>query len=381
MYPFQFGKKEDRKVGKQRRRKYTFEMGANWLDGTNSGNPLSTLVKENGMSGTVQAFNYRFYNETGGRDYNEEQSKSGTATDQMRKIGEAIDSFGEYCRRRSSSRGKKRHNAKRSTKTLLCDRIEDNNGMTVQTLYRKIGKWNPLKDTNKNSKGAKGVAAQFLHFDLQEGAGADDVSAKVVISPNPTYDDFGKDDYLIADKRGYSFTAKALGAQYLATSTNTLDNIEFDDDRLVLGSKVILIKWDATGKGNVEVIRCMTEKVVRDDGVVTYPCKRNIKAFSRIIAKQFISTFSVEVLKKSVELERKGTSLYDSIDIAPRFYPYLSSTDLGDAMNQNALGLYVKAFFQFEENFWGNDAEYAVSAYSANGYRGDFAPVWQVRER
>lgn len=188
----------------------------------------------------------------------------------------------------------------------------------------------------------------------------------------------GTGGYLIADRRGFSFTAKALGAQYLATTSTTADDdIAFDDDRLMLGSKVVLVKWDPEGKDKVEVVRCETEKVVRDDGVIVYPCRRTLKAFSWVIAEQFISTFSVEVLKKTVELEKKGASLYDSLDVAPRFYPHLSSTDLGDALYQNALGMYTKIFFQFAFNFWG-ETEYAVSAYSTDGYSGDFAPVWQV---
>ena len=95
--------------------------------------------------------------------------------------------------------------------------------MTVKQLYRKVRKC---------------VAAQFFQSDFENGASTDVASAVEKVLPNPTFDGFSGEGYLIADRRGSPSPPRSWVRSTSTTSTNihtTADDyVSFDDDRLNL---------------------------------------------------------------------------------------------------------------------------------------------------
>ena len=69
----------------------------------------------------------------------------------------------------------------------------------------------------------------------------------------------------------------------------------------MLDKNVVKVEWDPEGKQDVVITLCETEQDKKDDSPILYPCKtqgNNKPILTKVNAKQFISTFSIGILKK-----------------------------------------------------------------------------------
>lgn len=219
-------------------------------------------------------------------------------------------------------------------------------------------------------------AVEYIYHDKEIATTPWSTSAKdwfyaygvVFDSENP---DFGKEkDYYVSDPRNYIYLLKSKLADVLSTSKNTPEEIIIDDDRLFLNSKITSVKWDPEGVEDVVITYCKTTK----ENEFSFPCADSERFELR--AAEFISTFTVGILKKTMELERMDSYppiIFD--DIAPKFDPPLSSIDnLAKTLDQREMGTLTKLFMQFSCNFWGDKETYLLP-YNEDGYQCDFIPL------
>ena len=115
---------------------------------------------------------------------------------------------------------------------------------------------------------------------------------------------------------------------------------------------------------------------------VFFKCKRNIKSFFFIKAKDLVTTWSLGVWKKSIELDVEEMPLWKSLDVAPRFYPPLTKAapSVKDGLELSGMGSYTKIAIAFKKKFWSN-REYFLSAAVNGEFKGDFVPVIQNLDR
>ena len=190
--------------------------------------------------------------------------------------------------------------------------------------------------------------------------------------------------YIVADLRGIKSIAESLASQYMKSEKDTCGFRDFsEEDRLKLKHKIVKIYWDPEGVEDIRLVVCRTFKKSQPGMHDRFPCRRGARNFFIVKANEFISTFSLGVLQKSIELEMQDTSFEDSINVAPRFVPPLSSiVELSDTILKDEMANYNKLFLQFEHEFWDTDVRYILSAATGSSFprgkvfHGDFAPVW-----
>lgn len=358
-------------------KKYSIELGAQWIDGID-GSPSWDLAVESGLLGSFDEFGFEVYDENGDRDLFEEYFEEGSeclAVDTANSISDSI-AFGCL----QVNEGDPIENQ------TLCDSIASSGSLFVPGNNDDISvemTWDMAADFRIFDRDSPSSArnCQTFYEDFEQGLAPYEVSTNNSV-PLKAYVDFGDGDYFVSDDRGFSWLPKYLCAKYLSTSVNTPEEIVFDDERLKLNHKIVVVKWDPEGEKDVIVVACLTERVDDNPNMpALFPCKPGRRNLFLIRANEFVSTFSVSVLRESVRLEKEGVSFRDSVDIAPRFKPALSETIEGiDIILGYRAGIYNKAFFQFSKKFWSN-AAYMQSAYSEGPYVGDFAPTWSNRAR
>jgi len=211
--------------------------------------------------------------------------------------------------------------------------------------------------------------AEYIYADKEVAIAPWRTSAKDWFSSDAVFggDDFGETkDFIVADERSYSYLLKRKLRNVLKTSVNTPSEIVFDEaDRLSFNSKITNVKWDPKGKKDVTITYCKTTKV----GKQSYPCVDS-ERYTRG-AKNFISTFTVGILKKSIECER---GLLSDCPV-PLFDPPLSSQELlTETLDNLDMGTLTKVYLQFEKKFWGDKETYFTPSNSS-GYDCDAAPL------
>ena len=142
-------------------------------------------------------------------------------------------------------------------------------------------------------------------------------------SENLTYAQYGEDNNLVIDPRGYSAIIHGEAASFLSE----------DDDRLMLNTKVTNVSYTDHGV-----------TVHNEDG-------------SCVSAAYAICTFSLGVLQNDV------------VAFEPELPDWKRT-----AIYQYDMGTYTKIFFQFNETFWPEKTEYFL--YASPLERGHWA-VWQ----
>lgn len=226
--------------------------------------------------------------------------------------------------------------------------------------------------------------------------------------PINTYNDFKDADFWVGGKRsrGYEWLVESKAAEFIKTDVNNNRRKVFNDpEHLEFNKKIVRVRWskntDSTtdsdsddsdysssdsyvkkSKKHVFVTVCQTYEVKEDNRPIRYLCVPG--SFQTYKANHFVSTFSLGVLQKSLEEEKQGRSLRQSVDVAPRFIPPLSSVEsLKNALNSYPMAEYSKIFFQFKSQekggpgrFW-DDSQFFLSAFSKGQWVGTYAPVWQ----
>jgi len=361
-----FGANENNEEG------YSIELGATWIDGL-EGSPSWELRNEVNLDGTLQFFGFEFYDENGDRDLFNEFFEEGSECLNVDTASNVATNLTLDCLQLSE--GDEVLNEE------LCNRLtngadfvpEDDDDINEEEEWFLATGFKVENEINPTSA----RACQTFYHDFEQGISTRRTSANNSVPLN-AYEDFGavdeSSDFWVGDPRGFAWLPKYQASLFLNTSVRTDDTIVFDDNRLRFKNKIIIVKWDPEGKKRVEVTVCKTIEDKMENGQVFYPC---LPRSFKIRGNEFVSTFSNQVLKKSLELELENVSFRDSRDIAPRFDPPLSSIDgMQDVLLPNELGIYTKVFLQFTEKFWNTTSEYFVSAASGEGYNGDFAPIW-----
>jgi len=210
---------------------------------------------------------------------------------------------------------------------------------------------------------------EYAYTDIELGRAPWEVSAKHWFGDG-TFGDFGEErDFLVFDDRSYLFLLKVKASRVLDTSKNTDNEIVIKDNRLMLNKKITKIYWDPDGETDVIVTYCNTKKV----NEYSFPCTNGSRY--NVTTTDFVSTFSMGVLKNSIELELSSNSM-NSDDIAPMFYPPLSSVGLiKNNLDNTEMGSLIKVFMQFKCKFW-EDKELFFTPYSKDGFQCDYAPTF-----
>eukprot|EP00588_Corethron_pennatum_P005978 CAMPEP_0194289520 /NCGR_PEP_ID=MMETSP0169-20130528/39225_1 /TAXON_ID=218684 /ORGANISM="Corethron pennatum, Strain L29A3" /LENGTH=646 /DNA_ID=CAMNT_0039036823 /DNA_START=103 /DNA_END=2040 /DNA_ORIENTATION=+ len=366
---------------------YSVELGAQWIDGI-VGSPSWKIAEDVNLGGSFQKFDFSFYNETGDRDFFEENYEKGSECLKADTASDAAYKLALKCLKRSSD-----DPIVDPSVQELCNKINNNGEDFVPSDDYDITEedaWLIAKNfkTEDEPNPANARVCQAWCNEFSDGLSIKNISAKMEVE-DATYYDFGKPegktwDYWVGDPRGFAWLPKTQAASFLNTALKTENDIVFDDDRLQFHTKITKIEWDPKGKKDVKVSMCKTKAKRNENGQILFPCLPGKKHHFNLEGNEFVSTFSNQVLKKSFELEQDGVSIKASYDVAPRFVPPLSSIDsMGDALLPTEMGLYTKLFFQFTEKFWPSEEgqEFFLSAASGGDYVGDFAPVWSNFDR
>jgi len=224
----------------------------------------------------------------------------------------------------------------------------------------------------QNDKNGTCVARviEYAWLDIEMGRAPWEVSAKHWLNGGTFSGEFGEEkDFLVFDDRSYLFLLKAKASKVLDTSKNTDNEIVIKDNRLLLNKKITKIYWDPDGETDVIVTYCNTKKL----NEYSFPCTNDSRY--NVTTGDFVSTFSMGVLKNSLELELSSNSM-NSDDIAPMFYPPLSSVGLiKKTLDNTEMGSLIKVFMQFKCKFW-EDKELFFTPYSKDGFQCDYAPTF-----
>ena len=351
---------------------YRLEAGANWVQGLN-GNPVWGEAIRFGLSGAAQNFDdITYYRADGTADPANALYNRGSACEREFVAYELAGAISSRCLQPSAA-----DNPPKQVDRNFCGHylgvpfeFKDDDDLSNDAL-QQLGGFDPTTDAEQAEARACDIYSQDF-----EWAEFPNVTSGNNTLPANTYSDFRDADYWVGgDTRGYAWIVHSLAAEYLATSVN--NNIEkvFVDPRLRRQRKITRVEWDPTGQTSVRVTTCETEKVLLAEGRVHWKCVGGTNEVAE--ADNFVSTFSLGVLRRSLAEEAAGSPLPASIDVAPRFTPALSSVPaLAHAINEYPMAYYLKVFMQFSHKFW-DDAQLTVSAYSRDRWVGEFAPVWQ----
>ncbi|KAL2871406.1 putative flavin containing polyamine oxidase [Aspergillus lucknowensis] len=269
---------------------YTIELGANWVQGLGSSsaeNPVWGLAKKYQLQNTVSDYDSILtYNETGYTDYSH-----------------IFDTYSAA-----------RETASKHAGRILNENLQD---MTARSGLALAG-WKPHRDD------MAAQAVEWWNWDW-ESSFSPETSSFVfgVAGENLTFNQFGDQNNLVIDTRGYSAIIEGESATFLRPN----------DPRLWLNTQATKIEYSANGV------------VVRNaDG-------------SCVSAAYAICTFSVGVLQNEV------------VEFAPAL-PEWKQT----AIEKFSMGTYTKIFMQFNVTFWPEDTQYFL--YASPTTRG-YYPVFQ----
>ena len=184
--------------------------------------------------------------------------------------------------------------------------------------------------------------------------------------------DFGAEiDFLVSDKRSYSFMLKYVMSEVWNTSIRTKDAIVFEEpERIKYNSRITHVYWDPQGKKDVTIVYCVTKK----EGQHKYPCIDQQRYTER--AKNFISTLTVGSLRKSLECERaivwNTTMNAKQCATAGVFTPPLyKQKKLQTTLDHVKMGTLTKIYIQFKQRFWSDGVETFLTPFNSSGYTCD----------
>ncbi|KKK20750.1 hypothetical protein AOCH_006762 [Aspergillus ochraceoroseus] len=286
---------------------YLVEFGANWIQGLGSDtaeNPIWRLAQKYNLRNTYSNYSsIRTYNETGYTDYSN-----------------LLDTYAAARKRASEHAGQ-----------ILNQNLQD---MTARSGLALAG-WRPRKDN---------MAAQAVEWwnwgmnrnavEEEEGplhwevAYTPETSSLVfgVAGENLTFNQFGGQNNLVLDPRGYSAIIQGEAESFRPHASR-------DDARIRLRTEVTTIEYS-------------------DDGVLVHN-----RDGSCVSAAYAICTFSLGVLQNDVV----------------QFHPELPEWKQ-TAIEKFNMGTYTKIFMQFEQAFWPPDTQFFL--YASPTTRG-YYPVFQ----
>ncbi|GAB1200668.1 hypothetical protein APSETT444_010042 [Aspergillus pseudonomiae] len=252
-------------------------------------NPLVTLANKHRLKNTPDNFSSVLtYDETGYSDYQD--------------LLDAISDVKDV--------------AYRNAGQMLLDNIQDHNARTGFALAG----WNPQRSD------MKAQAVEWWNWDW-ECAASPEASSFIfgVAAENLTFNQFGEDNHMVVDPRGYSTIIEREASTFL--------HKEVQDRRLRLNTQVTDIKYSNKGV-----------KITNSDG-------------SCVSAAYAVCTFSLGVLQNDVV----------------QFHPALPKWKQ-TAIQKFTMGTYTKIFLQFDETFWPPDSQFFL--YASPTTRG-YYPVFQ----
>ncbi|KAL2830313.1 amine oxidase [Aspergillus cavernicola] len=270
---------------------YVIELGANWVQGLGSAtteNPIWRLAQKYSLQNTYSNYDSILtYNETGYTDYSH-----------------ILDEYSVARQKASEHAGQ-----------ILNNNLQD---MTARSGLALAG-WNPRRDD------MAAQAVEWWNWDW-EGAYSPETSSFVfgVAGENLTFNQFGDDNNLILDPRGYSSIIHGEATTFLTPN----------DPRLLLNTQVSEIHHSPNGI-----------TIHNSDGTC-------------ISAAYAICTFSVGVLQQS-----------NAVSFTPSL-PAWKQT----AIAKFNMGTYTKIFMQFNESFWPPETQFFL--YASPTTRG-YYPVFQ----
>ncbi|KAE8350537.1 amine oxidase [Aspergillus coremiiformis] len=271
---------------------YVVEFGANWLHGVGSGraeNPLVTLSRKHRLENVLDNdSSVLTYDETGYHDYQD-----------------LLDLFGHA-----------KQTAYRDAGQMLLANVQDGNARTGFAMAGWNPRWNDMK----------AQAVEWWNWDC-ESAASPEASSFIfgVAAENLTFNQFGEDNHMVVDPRGYSTIIEGEASTFLR---------ETQDRRLWLNTHVTKIEHSKKGV-----------KVTNQDG-------------SCISAAYAICTFSLGVLQNDV------------VQFHPPLPPWKQT-----AIQKFSMGTYTKIFLQFDTAFWPPDTQYFL--YASPTTRG-YYPIFQT---
>ncbi|CAN6357114.1 unnamed protein product [Urochloa humidicola] len=204
------------------------EIGANWVEGVNGGkmNPIwpmvnSTLKLRNFL--TDFSIVQNVYKEDGGLYDEGFVQKIIDRADAVEKRGEKLSA------------------------SLPASGSDDISILAMQRLYdhQPNGPATPVD-----------MVVDYFKYDF-EGAEPPRVTSLQTTVPNPTFTDFGDDEYFVADQRGYETVVYYLAGQYLKTDGSG----KIVDPRLQLNKVVREISYSPSGV----IVRTEDKSVYRAD--------------------------------------------------------------------------------------------------------------------
>ncbi|KAE8379358.1 flavin-containing amine oxidoreductase-domain containing protein [Aspergillus bertholletiae] len=261
---------------------YVIEFGANWRSYMASGQVEQ--AHKHGLKNTPDnVSSVLTYDETGYNDYQH-----------------LLDAFGDL-----------KSIAFRAAGQMLLDNIQDSN---ARTGFAMAG-WNPPRND------MKAQAVEWWDWASPEASSF----IFGVAAENLTFNQFGEDNHMVVDPRGYSTIIEREASTFL--------HKEVQDRRLWLNTQVTDIEYSRNGV-----------KITNNDG-------------SCITAAYAICTFSLGVLQNDVV----------------QFHPALP-TWKQTAIQKFSMGTYTKIFLQFDETFWPSDTQFFL--YASPNTRG-YYPIFQ----
>ncbi|KAL4967428.1 putative flavin containing polyamine oxidase [Aspergillus stella-maris] len=269
---------------------YIIEYGANWVQGLGSSNfenPVWSLAKKYNLENTWSNYDSILtYNETGYTDYTD-----------------VLDAYDAASEKASVHAGR-----------ILNYNLQD---MTARSGLALSG-WKPRRDD------MKAQAVEWWNWDW-EGAYSPETSSFVfgVAGENLTFNQFGDQNNLVIDRRGYSAIIQGEADTFLRP----------DDPRLRLNMQVTGIEHSP-------------------DGVTVHNADGTC-----LSAAYAICTFSVGVLQN------------DAVEFTPALPDWKQT-----AIYKFNMGTYTKIFMQFSETFWPNNTQFFL--YADPTTRG-YYPVFQ----
>ncbi|KAJ5462714.1 hypothetical protein N7475_007658 [Penicillium sp. IBT 31633x] len=267
---------------------YVVELGAYWVHGvgaTNgSVNPILRLAQKYNLTTALSDFSsIQAYDDTGSVNYTYLLDEYETASEKMAEIGS----------------------------TILKNNLQD---MSIRQ-GMALGGWKPKVDD------MAAQAVDWLKGDVENASPVGESSLAFSLAAGGfTFGQFGPDNYLITDPRGYSAIIEGEAATFLKKN----------DSRLLLNTKVTNISYSDTGV-----------TVYNHDGTC-------------IAANYAICTFSLGVLQNV------------AVDFNPEL-PLWKRT----AIQRFTMGTYTKIFMQFNETFWPKNSQNLL--YASPDRRGYYA--------
>jgi polyamine oxidase len=330
---------------------FTLEAGANWVQGLGK-NPVFQLVQEYGLKGLRNNFDDAIV-----FDENGNLVEAPYSTDDGALGDDAYVGAGEFSSRCLQA---EQPNLNRGTRNF-CNGIlpsfgngkrgDDFSNAEAETLFNGFIANTPFRRL-----------IQYYSQDFEWAQEPEVTSANNTLPPN-SYKDFVDDNYMaLDDPLGYARLFIKRAASFLTTSTNNDDQVIFDDERLLLNTRVLSVDYS----GSEVVVRVCTTSATTLHTGTQHSCSGNAR---EIRGRVFVSTFSTGVMQQSIR--ERSNNVPAPQRTAPSFTPNLPAATR-DAFQNYPMGLYSKIFFRFPWKFW-TDNQMLLSAFGS----GDFAPVWQ----